>query len=44
MILEKRFMVDGANADADVNVEVVEELDMDLTRKLIIQGMTDDSQ
>ena len=44
MILERRFMVDGSNVDTDVNVEVVEELDVELTKQLIIRGMADDSK
>ena len=32
-------MVDGSNVDTDVNVEVVEELDVELTKQLIIRGM-----
>ena len=40
MILEKRLMADGRNADADVNVEVVEEIDVELTQQLLIRGMT----
>ncbi len=40
VILDKRFVVGGQNTGTGFNVEVIQELDTDLVKKYIVQGMS----
>jgi inosine-uridine nucleoside N-ribohydrolase len=40
---EKRFGADGHNTDSNTNVKIVLELDKELVKRLLVQGMLDTS-